>query len=93
MIKQVWAEKGTFVVAPFVEGEGLAGIDEVTKGGIIKFPNSTVRRTSRIDGAGIYYRWTFTLSRNDGKPLSSGTDYAIIVDGKLQSVIGYLDWY
>lgn len=92
LIKQVWSDKGKFVVVPIIEGEGLVGIDEVTKGGITKFPGCTVRRTGKVDGAGIYYRWNFTLSQADGKPISSGTDYAIIVDGKLQSVIGFLDF-
>lgn len=93
LIKQVWAEKGKFGVVPFVEGDGLTGIDEVTKGGITKFPGATVRRTSKIDGSGNYYRWNFTLSQADGKPISSGVDFAVIVDGKLQSVIGFLDFY
>ena len=93
LIKQVWAEKGKFGVVPFGEGYGLAGIDEITKGGLTKFPGATVRRTSKVDGSGIYYRWNFTLSTADGKPLSSGVDFATIVDGKLQSVIGFLDFY
>lgn len=93
LIKQVWSDKGKFGVVPFIEGDGLAGIDEVTKGGITKFPGATVRRTSKVDGSGNYYRWTFTLSTADGKPLSSGVDFAVIADGKLQSVIGFLDWY
>jgi hypothetical protein len=33
-VKQVWSDKDKFGVVPFIEGDGLAGIDEVTKGGI-----------------------------------------------------------
>jgi hypothetical protein len=91
LIKQVWAEKGKFGVVPLIEGDGLAAIDEVTKGGMTKFPGATVRRTSKIDGAGNYYRWNFTVSQADGKPIASGVDFAVIIDGKLQSVIGFID--
>lgn len=92
LIKEVWSDKGKFGVVPFIEGDGLVGIEEVTKGGITKFPGCTVRRTSKVDGAGNYYRWNFTLSAADGRPVSSGVDYAVIVDGKLQSVMGFLDF-
>src|SRR5580765_2919354 len=91
MVKQVWSEKGKFGVVRIVEADGLDAIDELTKGDMLKFPNTTVRRTSHIDCSGNYYRWNFVRSREDGKVIASGVDYAIIVDGKLLSVIGFLD--
>lgn len=93
LIKQVWAEKGKFGVVRIAEADGLDAIDELTKGDIVKYRDTTVRRTGKIDGSGNYYRWNFTRSRNDGTPFASGVDFAVIVDGKLQSVIGFLDSY
>ena len=92
LIKQVWAENGRFGVVPLVVGDGLSAIDEISKAGMTKFPGASVRRTSNIEGAGNYYRWHFTQTGADGTPLSGGVDYAIIVDGKLQSVIGFFDF-
>ena len=92
LIEQVWAENGRFGVVPLVVGDGLAAIDEITKAGMTKFPGATVRRTSNIEGAGNYYRWHFTQTQADGTPLSGGVDFAVIVGGKLQSVIGFFDF-
>ncbi len=91
LTKQVWAEKGKFGT-PYGEVEGIDAIDALVAGVHKTFPNSTVRRTSKIDGFGNYLRWSFTLSQADGKPILSGVDFAIIADGKLQLVMGFFDF-
>ncbi len=91
LTKQVWAEKGKFGT-PYGEVEGhdaiVALVEEVQK----RFPNSKVRRTSEVDGFGNYLRWNFTLSQADGKPILGGADFAIVVDRKLQLVMGFFDF-
>jgi hypothetical protein len=91
LTKQVWAQKGKFGT-PYGEVEGqdaiVALVAEVNK----RFPNSTVRRTTKIDGFGNYLRWSFTLSKADGTPILSGVDFAIIENGKLQLVMGFFDF-
>ena len=91
LTKQVWAEKGKFGT-PYGEVEGQDAIDALVAGVHKKFPNSKVRRTSKIDGFGNYLRWSFTLSEADGKPILGGVDFAIVVDGKLQLVMGFFDF-
>ena len=91
LTKYVWAEKGKFGT-PYGEVEGLEAIVALVSGVQKKFPNATVRRTSRIDGFGNYLRWGFTLSGSDGKPILSGTDFAIVENGKLQLVMGFFDF-
>jgi hypothetical protein len=49
LTKQVWAEKVKFGTT-YGEVEGQDAIDGVHK----KFPNATVRRTTKIDGFGNY---------------------------------------
>jgi len=75
-----------------VEVEGQGAIDALVAGVHKKFPNSKVRLTSKIDGFGNYLRWNFTLSEADGKPILAGVDFAIVVDGKLQLVMGFFDF-
>ncbi|MBC7900922.1 MAG: nuclear transport factor 2 family protein [Saprospiraceae bacterium] len=89
--KQVWAEKGKFGT-PYGEVEGHDAIDNLVAGVQKQFPNSRVRRTSRIDGFGKYLRWSFTLSQADGKPIIGGVDFGVIIDGKLQLVMGFFDF-
>lgn len=91
LTKQVWVEKGKFGT-PYGEVEGIDAIDALVAGVHKTFPNSTVRRTSKIDGFGNYLRWSFTLSQADGKPILSGIDFAIIADGKLLLVMGFFDF-
>jgi hypothetical protein len=91
LTKLVWAEKGKFGT-PYGEVEGHEAIDALVAGVHKKFPNSTVRRTSKIDGFGKYLRWSFTLSEADGTPILSGVDFAIIENGKLQLVMGFFDF-
>jgi len=91
LTKQVWAEKGKFGT-PYGEVEGQDAIDALVAGVHKKFPNSKVRRTSKIDGFGNYLRWSFTLLEADGKPILGGVDFAIVVDGKLQLVMGFFDF-
>jgi hypothetical protein len=89
--KQVWAEKGKFGT-PYGEVEGLEAIDALVAGVHKKFPNATVRRTTKIDGFGSYLRWGFTLSDANDIPILSGVDFAIVESGKLQLVMGFFDF-
>jgi hypothetical protein len=91
LTKRVWAENGKFGT-PYGEVQGHEAIDALAKGVHQRFPNTRVRRTSKIDGFCNYLRWSFTLSQADGKPLIGGVDFAIVVDGKLQLVMGFFDF-
>ena len=91
LTRQVWAEKGKFGT-PYGEVEGHEAIVALVAGVQQQFPGAKVRRTSKIDGFGNYLRWSFTLSQPDGKPLLGGVDFGMIVDGKLQLVMGFFDF-
>lgn len=91
LTKQVWAEKGKFGT-PYGEVEGHDAIVALVEGVQKQFPNAKVRRTSKIDGFGNYLRWSFVLSQADGKPILGGVDFGIVIDGKLQLVMGFFDF-
>ncbi len=91
LTRQVWAEKSKFGT-PFGEVEGYEAIVALVEGVQKRFPGSKVRRTSKIDGFGNYLRFGFLLSQADGKPILGGVDFAIVVDGKLQLVMGFFDF-
>jgi hypothetical protein len=91
LTRQVWTEKGKFGT-PYGEVEGHDAIVALVAKVQKQFPGAKVRRTGKIDGFGDYLRWSFTLSQADGKPILGGVDFAIIVDGKLQSVMGFFDF-
>jgi hypothetical protein len=91
LTEQVWAERGKFGT-PYGEVEGREAIANLIAGVQKRFPKSTVRRTTKIDGFGKYWRWGFTLSEADGTPILSGIDFAMIENGKLQLVMGFFDF-
>src|SRR5262245_31047364 len=76
LTQQVWAERGKFGT-PYGEVEGREAIVNLVADVQKRFPKSTVRRTTKIDGFGKYWRWGFTLSEADGTPILSGSDFAI----------------
>ena len=91
LTEQVWAERGKFGT-PYGEVEGREAIVNLVAGVQKRFPKSTVRRTTKIDGFGKYWRWGFTLSEADGTPILSGSDFALIENGKLHLVMGFFDF-
>jgi hypothetical protein len=91
LTKLVWVEQGKFGT-PFGEVEGREAIEALVGGVHKRFPNSTVRRTSKIDGFSNYFRWSFTLFAADGTPILSGVDFAIIDNEKLLLVMGFFDF-
>ena len=91
LTNDVWTEHGKFGT-PYGEVQGRDQINKLVAGVQSQFPNAVVRRTSKIDGFGKYLRWSFTLSDAAGKPILSGVDFAILLDGKLETVMGFFDF-
>ena len=75
-----------------MQGDGRAGIDTLIQGVHQQFPGYRFRQVGAADGHHSYVRFSWQLGPEDGPAPIAGSDVAILTpDGKLQSVIGFLD--
>jgi hypothetical protein len=91
LIARSWAD-GASYRDPLMEGDGHAGIDALVQGVHQQFPGYRFRRIGTVDGHHTYVRFAWELGP-EGEPAPiAGSDVAILApDGRLQSVIGFLD--
>jgi hypothetical protein len=91
LIARSWADEASYR-DPLMEGDGHAGIDALVQGVHQQFPGYRFRRIGAVDGHHTYVRFAWELGPEGGPAPIGGSDVAILApDGKLQSVIGFLD--
>ena len=91
LIAQTWTD-GASYQDPLMQGDGRAGIDTLIQGVHQQFPGYRFRQVGAADGHHSYVRFSWQLGPEDGPAPIAGSDVAILTpDGKLQSVIGFLD--
>jgi ketosteroid isomerase-like protein len=91
IIKQAWAKDPTFV-SPVGKAESHNAIEAQIEGFQKQFPKAEVRRTSEIEVLeNDYIRFAFEAADADGKVFIRGVDFAVVRNGKLQSVVGFFD--
>jgi hypothetical protein len=91
LIAQTWTD-GASYRDPLMQGDGRAGIDALVQGVHQQFPGYRFRQVGAVDGYHSYVRFAWELGPEDGPAPIAGSDVAILApDGRLQSVIGFLD--
>lgn len=91
LIAQTWAD-GASYHDPLMQGDGRAGIDALVQGVHQQFPGYRFRQAGAVDGHHGYVRFAWELGPEDAPAPIAGSDIGILApDGKLQSVIGFLD--
>jgi hypothetical protein len=90
-LAQGWADNATYV-DPLMAGRGAAEIDGLIAGVRERFPNFGFRLIGKPDGHGEHVRFSWSLGPGDlaDAPIE-GTDIAIVRDGRIQAVTGFLD--
>ena len=90
-IAQTWTD-GASYRDPLMQGDGRAGIDALVQGVHQQFPGYRFRQVGAVDGHHSYVRFAWELGPEDGPAPIAGSDVAILApDGRMQSVIGFLD--
>ena len=91
LIAQTWTD-GASYRDPLMQGDGRAGIDALVQGVHQQFPGYRFRQVGAVDDHHCYVRFAWELGPEDGPAPIAGSDVAILgSDGRLQSVIGFLD--
>lgn len=91
LIAQTWTADGSYL-DPLMSGEGRDGIDAMIGGVQGQFPGLRLRRTSEVDAHNDYVRFTWELGPETGDPVAGGLDFGVVADGRLQSIVGFLDF-
>ena len=90
LIEATWTETASYL-DPRLEGEGRDGIDAMIRGVHELLPGHRFRRASAIDGHHDRIRFAWELAPEGGPAVVSGTDFAVVSDGRLKAVTGFFD--
>lgn len=91
LIQKVWTADGIFV-SPVGKAQSHPANSDLIAAFHQNSPGMTIRRTGKIEILHTdYLRFGFEAIRADGTVHFSGTDFAVIYDGKLQLVAGFFN--
>lgn len=94
LIAQTWTPDASYL-DPMMHGDGHDGIDAMIDSVQQRFPGHLFRRVGEADMHHDYVRfsWECGPAKRDADNAMHlrGTDFGAIIDGRLHSVVGYLD--
>jgi hypothetical protein len=85
-----WASDARYV-DPLMSGHGHDGIDAMIAGVQQRFPDFRFTRIGEPNGYGDNLRFSWGLGPEGIDSPIKGTDFAVIRDGRIQSITGFLD--
>ncbi len=90
-IARAWAQSGSYR-DPLMTSDGHAGIDAMLAAVQARFPGFVIKRLSPVDAHNGSARFAWSLGPASGPSVVEGVDFcALAPDGKLQSVVGFID--
>jgi hypothetical protein len=91
LLAENWAPTATYV-DPVMAARGTAQIDALVSGVQQRFPGFSFKLIGNPDGHGDNIRFSWALGPRDSidSPIE-GTDFAVIKDGRIAAVTGFLD--
>jgi len=85
-----WTQDASYA-DPLMRGEGLDEIDALIAGVQQRFPGWRFAVAGRPDAHGDHVRFSWALGPDGADSVIEGADFALVQDGRLKSVIGFLD--
>jgi hypothetical protein len=76
---------------PIMQGAGHQGIDAMIGNAQSQFAGYRFDMAGAPDGHNAVVRFSWTLALPGNAPVARGTDVATIAEGRMRSVIGFLD--
>ena len=90
ILKQHWAKDAKYV-DPLMSGEGHDGVDALIAGVQQRFPDFRFHLIGEPNGFGDHVRFSWGLGPEGADSPIKGTDFAVISDGRIRSITGFLD--
>jgi len=74
-----------------MNGEGHDGVDSLIAAVQQRFPDFKFKLIGELNGFGDHLRFCCGLGPDGGDSLIKGTDFAVLKDGRIESITGFLD--
>jgi len=81
----------TRYVDPLMSGDGHDGVDALVADVQQRFPDFKFRLIGEPNGFGDHVRFSWGLGPDGGDSPIKGTDFAVLSDGRIRSITGFLD--
>ena len=90
ILSQHWA-KDVKYFDPAMSGDGHDGVDALVAGVQQRFPDFRFRLLGQPNGFGDHVRFSWGLGPEGADSPIKGTDFAVLSNGKIRSITGFLD--
>lgn len=90
LITQTYTEDASYL-DPLMHSKDHQGIDAMIQGAQAKYPGHRFQRITSVDAHHDQVRFSWAMVGENGPTLAKGTDICTVVEGRFQSVLGFLD--
>ncbi len=90
LIAETWTEDASYT-DPLADVSGHDGIDGLVAAVQAQFPGLVFRRLGEVDAHHQYLRFAWEAGPEGAEAVIAGTDAAVVADGRLRGVVGFLD--
>ncbi|WP_314955137.1 nuclear transport factor 2 family protein [Bradyrhizobium cosmicum] len=90
LLSQNWTADASYV-DPLMKGDGPDGIDALIAGVQQRFPDFKFKLIGEPNGYGDHVRFSWGLGPEGVDSPIKGTDFAVLKDGRIRSITGFLD--
>ena len=90
MLAANWTADARYV-DPLMSGDGHDGVDALIAGVQQRFPDFKFKLIGKPNGLGDNVRFSWGLGPDAGDSPIKGTDFAVLSDGRIRSITGFLD--
>ncbi|MBW7974610.1 nuclear transport factor 2 family protein [Bradyrhizobium sp. BR 10289] len=90
LLSETWTADASYV-DPLMKGDGPDGIDALIAGVQQRFPEFRFTLIGEPNGYGDHLRFSWGLGPDGVDGLIKGTDFAVLKDGRIRSITGFLD--
>jgi hypothetical protein len=90
MLAAHWTRDAKYV-DPLMSGEGHDGVDALIAGVQQRFPDFRFSLIGEPNGYGDHVRFSWGLGPDGADSPIKGTDFAVVQDGRIRSITGFLD--
>ena len=90
MLAANWTSDASYV-DPLMSGDGHDGVDALISGVQQRFPDFRFHLIGDANGFGDHLRFSWGLGPDGADSPIKGTDFAVLRDGRIRSITGFLD--
>jgi hypothetical protein len=90
ILSENWTADARYV-DPLMSGDGHEAVDALISGVQQKFPDFKFKLIGEPNGFGDHVRFSWGLGPDGGDSPIKGTDFALLKDGRIRSITGFLD--